>query len=97
MATREPVSVSIPPPLVEQMRKMAKKHHQPTSELVRAAIRMYLDNVEQEAALEPALAYGRRRARQIGRLDEDQVQALPPGNRTSATDCVLDEVSPRTP
>ena len=51
MPQRKPVTISLPPPLESAVQKLAKKQHQSVSELVRAALRLYLDHTEREAAL----------------------------------------------
>jgi len=76
MAQRKPVTVSLPPALEGQIQKLAKKQHQTVSELVRAALKLYLDQTEREAALTRALGYGRKRAKQMGITSEKQVQAI---------------------
>ena len=76
MAYRKAMSVSVPPPLAKEVEHLAKRQHQSVSELVRAALRQYLDVVEQEAAWKRARAYGQRRARTLGIRTERQLQAI---------------------
>ncbi len=76
MPQRKPVTISLPPPLESAVQKLARKHHQTVSELVRSALRLYLDHTEREAALTRALNYGRKRAKQVGITTEKQVQAI---------------------
>ena len=69
VAYRKPVSISLPPPLLREVERLAKRQHQTTSELVRAALPRYID---QEKAWRETLAYGRMRAKQQGiRTEED--------------------------
>jgi Arc/MetJ-type ribon-helix-helix transcriptional regulator len=65
------------------VQNLAKKQHQSVSELVRAALRLYLDHTEREAALTRAFAYGRKRANQMGVASE--VQAIVDQPRHSPT------------
>ncbi len=76
MPQRKPVTISLPPPLESAVQKLAKRQHQTVSELVRSALRLYLDQTEREAALTRALTYGRKRAKQTGIKSEKQVQAI---------------------
>jgi len=85
MPQRKPVTISLPPPLESAVQKLAKKQHQSVSELVRAALRLYLDHTEREAALTRAFAYGRKRAKEVGVASEKQVQAIVDQLRHSRT------------
>ena len=76
MAYRKAVTVSVPPPLVEAVEKLAKKQHQTFSELVRAALRLYLDQAGREAAWKRARTYGRKKAQAVGIRTEAQLQAI---------------------
>ena len=76
MATRRAKTVSLPPALEERVERLAKKHHQSFSELTRAALRLYLDQAERDAALKRAFVYGNRRAKQVGRVSEEEVQGI---------------------
>lgn len=76
MSPRKPVTISLPPPLESAVQKLARKRRQTVPELVRSALRLYLDHAEREAALTRALSYGRKRAKQVGVTTEKQVQAI---------------------
>jgi len=71
MAYRKPVTVSLPPPLVKVVARIAKQQHQTTSELVREALRRYIRDAEADAAWRRAVAYGRKKTKALGvRTDE---------------------------
>jgi metal-responsive CopG/Arc/MetJ family transcriptional regulator len=74
VAYRKPVTISLPPPLLKEVERRAKQQHQTTSELVREALRRYLSEAEADAAWQRALAYGRRRAKQLGLRTDEQVE-----------------------
>ena len=76
MACRKSMSVSVPPPLAKEVEHLARRQHQSVSELVRAALRQYLDAAEQEAAWKRARTYGQRRARTLSIRTERQLQAI---------------------
>jgi len=76
MAYRKPVTVSLPPPLEEEVQKLARKQHQTVSELVRAALRLYLDRTAQEAAWSRARGKGRQSAKRLGVRTQGQLQAI---------------------
>ena len=65
MATRKPVTISLPPPLAKAVERLAKRQHQTTSELVRHALRRYLRDADSEAAWNRAVAYGRKKAKAL--------------------------------
>ena len=59
MPYRKPVSVSLPPPLHAAVARRAKRQHQTTSELVREALRRYLeDRTIEETLWKDLRAYG---------------------------------------
>jgi Arc/MetJ-type ribon-helix-helix transcriptional regulator len=76
MAYRKPLSFSVPPPLEEAVKKLARKERQTVPELVRAALRQYLSRAERQAAFTRAMAYGKTRARAMGIRSEAQLQAI---------------------
>lgn len=76
MAQRRVLPVSLPPTLDEQVKKLARRQHQTVSELVRAALRQYLDQAERDAAFKRTLAYGRKRAKAMGIRSTTQLQAI---------------------
>ena len=77
VAYRKPVSVSLPPPLVEEVTRLAKQQHQTTSELVREALRRYLsDTKARQAAWKATRAYGRKKAKELGIRTEADVQRV---------------------
>jgi metal-responsive CopG/Arc/MetJ family transcriptional regulator len=93
MAYRKPVTVSLPPPLVKIVDRLAKQQHQTTSELVREALRRYIRDVEADTAWRRAVAYGRKKARALGVRTDDEleetisdiVNEYRHGTRTAAT------------
>ena len=76
MAYRKPITVSVPPPLEEEVKSLARKQHQTVSELVRAALRLYLTQAERETAWKRARGYGRKKAKALGITTEAQLQAI---------------------
>jgi Arc/MetJ-type ribon-helix-helix transcriptional regulator len=77
VAYRKPVTISLPPPLLKDVERLAKKQHQTTSELVREALRRYLsDASERAAAWKRARAYGAKRAKTLGLHSEEDVYRL---------------------
>jgi len=77
VAYRNPVTISLPPPLLKDVERLAKKQHQTTSELVREALRYYLtDTEERAAAWKRARAYGAKKARSLGLRTEEDVYRL---------------------
>lgn len=77
MAYRKPVSVSLPPPLLKEVERRAKRQHQTFSELVRTALRYYLDDsAAREAAWKRTLAYGTKKAKELGIRTEEDVYAV---------------------
>ena len=73
MAYRKPASISLPPPPLKEVQRLAKRQHQTTSELVRAALRRYVD---QNNAWREALAYGRKKAKEQGIRSEEDVYRI---------------------
>lgn len=73
MPYRKPVSVSLPPPLLKEVGRLAKRQQQTTSELVRAALREYLDR---EKAWKATLAYGAKKAKAQGIRTEEDIYRL---------------------
>mgnify|MGYP006245447767 CR=1 FL=1 len=77
MATRKPVTVSLPPALYTEIAALAEQQHQNLSELMRAALRQYLDDTrERRAAWKRARAYGRKKAKEQGIRSEEDVYRL---------------------
>lgn len=75
MAYRKPVTISLPPPLLKQVEQRARKQHQTTSELVREALRRYLDDRKAEEAEWAKLrAYGTKKARELGLRTPDELE-----------------------
>jgi predicted transcriptional regulator len=73
VAYRKPVSISLPPPLLKEVERLAKRRHQTTSEFVRAALRRYID---QEQAWRETLAYGRKKAKEQGIRGEEDIYRI---------------------
>jgi Arc/MetJ-type ribon-helix-helix transcriptional regulator len=76
MAQRKVLPVSLPPALDTEVKKLARRQHQTVSELVRAALRLYLDQVERDAAFKRALAFGKTRAKAMGVRSQAQLQGI---------------------
>jgi metal-responsive CopG/Arc/MetJ family transcriptional regulator len=77
VAYRKPVTISLPPPLLKDVERLAKKQHQTTSELVREALRRYLSEAwERAAAWKRARAYGAKKAKTLGLHTEEDVYRL---------------------
>lgn len=74
VAYRKPVTISLPPPLLKQVERRAKRQHQTTSELVREALRRYLREADTDAAWQRAVEYGRKKAKQLGLRTDDQIE-----------------------
>ena len=75
VAYRKPVSISLPPPLLKAVGRLAKRQHQTTSELVREALQRYIRDVEGDAAWRRAVAYGRKKAKTLGLRTDDDLEA----------------------
>jgi pantothenate kinase-related protein Tda10 len=56
--------------------RLAKQQHETTSELVRAALRRYIDEADTAAAWQRAVAYGRRKAKALGLRNDDALETL---------------------
>lgn len=77
VAYRKPVTISLPPPLLKDVERLAKKQHQTTSELVREALRRYLNDTEERAAAwKRARAYGAKKAKVLGLSTEEDIYRL---------------------
>lgn len=73
MRNSKVVSVTLPPPLLEQARALAKEENRTMSELVREALRRY----QRERAWEELRAVGRAAAERTGvRNEEDVVRVI---------------------
>lgn len=62
MRTSSLITISLPPALVNQTEKVAKRRHMTRSELLRTALRHYLEEVQLEEAIQSAtddLVHGR--------------------------------------
>ncbi|MGD0950101.1 MAG: ribbon-helix-helix domain-containing protein [Candidatus Binatia bacterium] len=74
---RKAVSISLPPPLLKEVAQRAKQQHQTTSELVREALRRYLEDRNAADALWKDLrAYGAKRARTLRIKTEADIQRV---------------------
>lgn len=77
MPYRKPVSISLPPPLHAAVERRAKRQHQTISELVREALRRYLeDRTTEETLWKDLRAYGAKRAKALGIKTEADVQRV---------------------
>lgn len=67
MRTTKTISISLPPEMLKQAERVAKKEGRTKSELVREALRRYI----QARQWEELNSYGRARARELGIREED--------------------------
>lgn len=65
-------SISLPPRLVKEAEKAAKEEHRTKSELIREALRQYLEG----RRLRKLQAYGTKQARELGIVSKDDVDRL---------------------
>lgn len=72
MRTTKTWSISLPPKLEKEAQRAAKEEHRTKSELIREALRRYLDGRQ----LKKLQAYGGKRARELGIVSEDDVDRL---------------------
>ena len=61
------ITFSLPPRMAEQVRQLMEDEGRTMSELIREALRQYMENKEQRSILR----YGHRRAREMGISPED--------------------------
>jgi CopG family transcriptional regulator/antitoxin EndoAI len=69
MRTTRVVSITLPPPLFEEAKALAKLENRTMSELMREALRRY----QRDREWEEVLAYGRAAAERAGIRGEDEV------------------------
>lgn len=69
--TTKTISLSLPPEMVEKIEELMKKEGRTRSELMREALRRYVEEQEWREILR----YGRRKAKQMG-ITEDQVEDI---------------------
>ncbi len=67
MRTSKILPISLPPEMLEDVEQLAKKERRTKSELVREALRRYIEDREWEAVR----AYGSARARALGITEAD--------------------------
>lgn len=67
MRTSKILPISLPPEMLEDVERLAKKERRTKSELVREALRRYIEDREWEAVR----AYGSARARALGVTEAD--------------------------
>jgi len=72
MRTTKTWSISLPPKLEKEAERAAKEEHRTKSELIREALRRYLDG----RSLKKLQAYGAKRAGDLGIVSEDDVDRL---------------------
>jgi len=65
------ISLSVPPEMEKKIRELMKKENRTRSELIREAIRRYIE----EREWEEIYRYGERKAREKG-ITEDQVEDI---------------------
>jgi CopG family transcriptional regulator / antitoxin EndoAI len=65
-------SISLPPSLVKEAEEAAKEEHRTKSELIREALRQYLEG----RRFRKLQVYGAKRARELGIVSEDDVDRL---------------------
>ncbi len=69
MRTTKNISVTMPPAMLKEVERLAKKEHRTTSELIREALRRY----QRDRRWEEINAYGRAKAQELGITEEDVV------------------------
>ena len=69
--TTKTISLSVPPEMAEKIKKLMKKEGRTRSELIREALRKYIERREWEEILR----YGRMKAKEMG-VTEDQVEDI---------------------
>lgn len=69
--TTKVVTISIPPRIEEKMNELVKKEGMTRSELIREALRRYIEEKE----LEELVKYGRKKAIERG-ITEDQIEDI---------------------
>jgi len=69
--TTSVISISIPPNIEEKINELVKKEGMTRSELIREALRRYIEDKE----LEELVKYGRRKAIEKG-ITEDQIEDI---------------------
>lgn len=72
MRTTKTWSISLPPKLEKEAEKAAKDENRTKSELIREALRRYLETRK----FRKLQAYGAKRARELGIVSEDDVDRL---------------------
>lgn len=72
LRTTKTWSISLPPKLEKEAEKAAKEEHRTKSELIREALRRYLEGRQ----LRKLQTYGAKRARELGTVSEDDVDRL---------------------
>ena len=72
MRTTKTWSISLPPKLEKEAEKAAKEEHRTKSELIREALRRYLEGRQ----LRKLQAYGVKRVKELGNVNEDDVNRL---------------------
>ena len=66
------ITFSLPPEMAEQVRQVMQEEGRTMSELIREALRLYIDDREWRSLLH----YGQRRARELGIAPEDVERLL---------------------
>jgi metal-responsive CopG/Arc/MetJ family transcriptional regulator len=69
MRTSRVISITLPPAMLAQAERLAKKEHRTMSELFREALRRY----QRDRKWDELNAYGRSRARELGIAESDVV------------------------
>jgi len=72
MATGKVVSIRLPPAVLKEAERMARKENRTFSELVREALRCY----QRQRAWDRINAYGRARAAELGITERDVVPII---------------------
>ena len=70
-ARKSTALVALPPPLLKEVGRLAKRARRPAAELVRAAVREYVDR---EKAWSATLAYGAKKAKDLGLQSERDIR-----------------------
>ena len=79
------ITFSMPPEMAEQVRQLVQEEGRTMSELIREALRLYMDDREWRSLLR----YGQRRAREMGISPEDVERLAPAGFLVDGHELVL--------
>ncbi|MGD0948446.1 MAG: hypothetical protein ABSA52_13545 [Candidatus Binatia bacterium] len=69
-----PAAISLPPPLVKAVNRLARQQHHTTSELVHEVLRRCIRDVEADAPWRRAVAYDRKKAKALVVRTDDELE-----------------------